>query len=207
MQNADSDRQIARQLADINFFANEGAQSIRAIHQKIQSDIEKNEALLDLHCDEITQDIAFSLSKDDSMFDVGRSTEIDTLKPINELLQHKSDTQNGAKLPLPLNSKAPRMNSCLPRFNINLANKPLKRNPIDPQKKSKLLAQLKSIESGNGCLWNHYFMQHVKKATKIHTQKYIYFDKNLQRKKNSILFHQHYKKRKNIVQFLNFLMK
>ena len=116
------------------------------------SDYEKNEALLDLHCGEITQGIAFNLSKDDSMFDVGRSNELDTLKPINDLLQHKSETQNGVKIPLPLNSKPPRMNSCLPRFNINLANKPLKRNPIDPQKKSKLLAQLKSIESGNGCL-------------------------------------------------------
>ncbi|XP_055322434.1 uncharacterized protein LOC129578224 isoform X2 [Sitodiplosis mosellana] len=151
IRNDDSDRQIARQLADINFFANEGAQSIHAIHQKIQNDIEKNEAILDLHCDEISHDITFNLPKDSSLFDVERSSEIGTLKPINNLLLYKGDKPNGIQVPLPINAK-PRMNSCLPRFNINLAGKPLKRTPIDPQKKSRLLAQLKSIESGNGCL-------------------------------------------------------
>lgn len=139
-------------MADINFFANEGAHSIHAIHQKIQHDIEKNEALLDLHCDEISRDITFDLPKDSSFYDVDRASEIGQLQPINDLLLSKNDKSNGNKLPLSSHSKAPRTASCLPRFNINLAGKPVKRTPIDPQKKSRLLAQLKSIESGNGCL-------------------------------------------------------
>lgn len=136
-------------MAEINLFASDGAHSIHAIHQKIKNDIEKNEALLDLHCDEISRDIGFNLPKD---FDVERSSDFGSLKPINDLLLYKGDKLNGIKEPLPINSKAPRTASCLPRFNINLANKPLKRTPIDPQKKSKLLAQLRSIESGNGIL-------------------------------------------------------
>ena len=39
--------------------------------------------------------------------------------------------------------------SSLPRFNINSTGKIMQRMPIDPQKKSKLLAQLKSIEAAN----------------------------------------------------------
>lgn len=138
-------------MADINFFANEGAQSIHAIHQKIQNDIEKNEAYLDLHCDEISRDITFNLSKD-ALFDMERPNDIESLEPINELLPFKNEKPNGSKVPLPIQSKPPRTASCLPRFNINVAGKPVKRPPIDPQKKIKLLAQLRSIQSGNGCL-------------------------------------------------------
>lgn len=39
--------------------------------------------------------------------------------------------------------------SSLPRFNINSSGRLTQRIPIDPQKKSKLLAQLKSIEAAN----------------------------------------------------------
>lgn len=153
-------------MDDIKHFASDGAQNIHAIHQKIQNDIEKNEALLDLHCDEISRDIgALSLSKN-SLFDVDidETVESGTVEPINDLYPTNgnkpsngfTDKINGVKEPsAPLNldkSKIPRTTSCLPRFNINVGGKPMKRMPIDPQKKSKLLAQLKSIESGNGCL-------------------------------------------------------
>lgn len=146
-RNNDTD-QITRQLADINFYANEGAHSIHALHQKIKNDIEKNEAYLDLHCDEISRDINLNLSTEPSFFDSECSSEVGTLRPIDEMLEYK--TNRVTKVP-PISAKAPRTASCLPRFNIT-AGKPMKRTPLDPQRKSKLLAQLKSIQSGNGCL-------------------------------------------------------
>ncbi|XP_031620331.1 kinetochore protein SLK19 [Contarinia nasturtii] len=153
-----------RRLDDIKHFANDGAQNIHAIHQKIQNDIEKNEALLDLHCDEISRDIgALNLSKNSQLFDdIDESGDSGALKPINDLFQMNNDKRNGfndkingLKETVSFNSdktKIPRTVSCLPRFNINVGGKPTKRMPIDQQKKTKLLAQLKSIESGNGCL-------------------------------------------------------
>lgn len=144
-------------MADVKLFANDGADNIHAIHQKIKNDIEKNEALLDQHCSEISLDIgALNLSKELSLFDFDISNDLELSKTATDFpLFSRGDKSSGSKEPFSASSektKMPRTASCLPRFNINLSAKPLKRALIDPQRKSKLLAQLKSIQSGNGCL-------------------------------------------------------
>lgn len=146
---------LAQQLADIHLFTTEEAQNIHAIQKKIQNDIEKNEAYLDLHCEqqcnEINRDIV-GLNLPNGLFSGDESNELRSSKPVNEMLLFKSDKQNLMHEPFSSERGKAAKVSNLPRFNINMGGKPLKRAPIDPQRKIKLLAQLKSIESGNGCL-------------------------------------------------------
>lgn len=168
MSNKDKDdtqQQLMLQLADMNLFAKDETHNIHAIHQKIQRDIEKNEALLDIHCDEISRNIdVLNLPKEVHLFDVvgenERNHDSAKFNAMNDLLLFKSkrsDQSADSTMIHPNKPKAPRMASCLPRFNINVGGKPLKRAPIDPQKKSKLLAQLKSIDTAHGGLWNRLY--------------------------------------------------
>lgn len=159
--NGDSDQQIAQQLADIHLFSSEKTENIHAIQQKMQKDIVKNETFLDLHCDEIGRDLGMFYAENESPFVIdkpnGMDHEIGPMKPIGDLLSFKTNMPNASKVPLPIHSdrtNGSRAASSLPRFNINLGgqSKPVKRTLLDPLKKSKLLAQLKSIDAGNECL-------------------------------------------------------
>lgn len=160
-KNDDSDQQIAQQLADIHLFTSEKLENIHEIQQKMQNDIAKNETFLDLHCEEIGRDIGIFYAENESPFVIdkpnGGDHDIGPMKPIGDLLSFKSNMPNASKVPLPIHSdrtNGSRPASSLPRFNINLSGqpKPMKRTLLDPQKKSKLLAQLKSIDAGNECL-------------------------------------------------------
>lgn len=174
------EKQIVQQMADIHLFANNGMQNIQNIKRKIQNDIEKNEVLLDLHCDELSRDIGANQLTKKSV----DSFNADTANGTNRSLAANSDyskmkppSSNGInhdektnkpwnKVPISpssppscessitLNSDQPkaRRPSSLPRFNINSSGKMMQRIPIDPQRKSKLLAQLKSIEAANANL-------------------------------------------------------
>lgn len=168
-----SDDRIAQQMADIHLFANDGMENIQNIKRKIQNDIEKNEVLLDLHCDEISRDIGVNqlTKKSNDSFEANTIT--------NRSIGINSSSSNGitdygekvskawSKIQLSPNKSNPpstesissnsdqpkaRRPSSLPRFNINSTGRLTQRIPIDPQKKSKLLAQLKSIEAGNANL-------------------------------------------------------
>lgn len=157
--NNDDSQQLIQQLTDINLFANDESTNIHAIQQKIQRDIEKNEAFLDLHCDEISRDInALTSPREAHLFDavgengIHRESENNAMNGLLMIKSNRSDDSKGSLLINSSKSRAPRTASCLPRFNINVGGKPLKRTPIDPQKKSKLLAQLKSIGSAHGGL-------------------------------------------------------
>lgn len=157
MSNNDDAQQLMQQLADMNLFAEDKTHNIHAIHKKIQRDIEKNEALLDLHCDEISRDVdALNLPKEVHLFDENEmnhnSAKFDAMNDLLLFKSKRSDQSKDSVLIHPNKPKPPRMASCLPRFNINVGGKPLKRSPIDPQKKSKLLAQLKSIDTAHGGL-------------------------------------------------------
>lgn len=157
--NNDDSQQLIQQLADINLFANDESTNIHAIQQKIQRDIQKNEAFLDLHCDEISRDInALNSPRQAHLFDavsengIHRESENNLMNGLLMIKSNRSDDSKDSLLTNSSKSRAPRTTSCLPRFNINVGGKPLKRTPIDPQKKSKLLAQLKSIGSAHGGL-------------------------------------------------------
>lgn len=142
---------ISQQLTEIHQFASNDAQSILNIQQKIQKDIEKNEALLDLHCDEISRAIgALNLPKELNSYEPSEGGEMAAFKSLNDLLEFKNDDSKDMISIKSDRPKAMRTMSSLPRFNINLTGKPAKRTPIDPQKKNKLLAQLKSIDAANG---------------------------------------------------------
>lgn len=170
-----SDDQIVRQMADIHLFANDGMQNIQSIKRKIQNDIEKNEVLLDLHCDEISRDIGVNqMAKKSSVdsFDtntatnrsVGVNLDYPKMKPPSSNGINYGEKVNNAWNKVPISPSNPppsesntansdhlkaRRPSSLPRFNINSSGRLTQRIPIDPQKKSKLLAQLKSIEAAN----------------------------------------------------------
>lgn len=169
-----SEEQIAQQMADIQLFANNGMQNIQDIKRKIQNDIEKNEVLLDLHCDEISRDIGANqlTKKSVDSFEpnaatnrsIGVNSNYSKIKsPLsNGIVYDDEFTKSWNKMPISpasesiiINSdqpKASRRQSSLPRFNINSSGRLTQRIPIDPQKKSKLLAQLKSIEAANANL-------------------------------------------------------
>lgn len=147
-----SDDQITQQMHDIHLFANNDMRNIQNIKHKIRKDIEKNEVLLDLHCEEISRDIdadqliestAESFAINDEMRGAAiNPDQSPTSKPWNKSsLSPNSEQQTKARRP-----------SSLPRFNINSSGRTIHRIPIDPQKKSKLLAQLKSIEAANANL-------------------------------------------------------
>lgn len=172
-----TDDQMVQQMAEIHLFANNHIQDIQHIKRKIQKDIEKNEVLLDLHCDEISRDIgANELSKNASdSFEISGTTNVTNrttgsnsdyskmkLMPSNgtniELKADKSwnnlplspkSSPNSEPIALNSDQSRARRPSNLPRFNINSSGRMFQRTPIDPQKKSKLLAQLKSIEAAN----------------------------------------------------------
>lgn len=173
-----SDDQIVQQMADIHLFANDGMQNIQSIKRKIQNDIEKNEVLLDLHCDEISRDIGVNqvvAKKSVESFDantstncsVGVNSDYSKMRPpsSNGIIYDEKVNKAWNKVPIspnnPPSSESNILNSdqlkarrpsSLPRFNINSSGRLTQRIPIDPQKKSKLLAQLKSIEAANANL-------------------------------------------------------
>lgn len=170
-----ADDQIVQQMADIQLFADNGMQNIQDIKRKIQKDIEKNEVLLDLHCDEISRDIGTNQLPRKSVGSFGDNAVTNRSIGVNSNYPKiKSPSSNGYdekatkawnKMPMspsePPTSESIAMNtdqlkarrpSSLPRFNINSSGRLTQRIPIDPQKKSKLLAQLKSIEAANANL-------------------------------------------------------
>lgn len=170
-----SDDQIVQQMADIQLFANNGMQNIQDIKRKIQNDIEKNEVLLDLHCDEISRDIGANqlTRKSVDAFDanvvpnrsIGVNSDYSKVKSPSSNGYDEKVTKAWNNMPISpsnpptsdsitVNSDQPkaRRPSSLPRFNINSSGRLTQRIPIDPQKKSKLLAQLKSIEAANANL-------------------------------------------------------
>lgn len=113
-----NDQTIVTKIADLQLRNEQDEFNIYDIHNDIQIDIQKNEKLLDIYCDEVTKD-AENLSKIPSIV-------------------HPSINANGISVK-PLN---------VHKFNhIRSAGCSTKRSPIDPQKKSKLLAALKSIDS------------------------------------------------------------
>lgn len=132
-------------LAELQLFANKKAQNIHNIQQKIQNDIKKNEALLDLHCDELSRDIGVKeILKRKPSFDSQLSRDGDSIQLRNGLMSSSNsfETYTAPKSSNSLLSEQPRSRaiSSLPRFNINLAAQQAKRSSTDPQKKNKLLA-------------------------------------------------------------------
>lgn len=144
----DSYEKIVKQLSDIQLFGSKKAQNIHNIQQKIEKDIKKNEAFLDLHCDEISRDIgANSLSKKTGDEKVSETIlEEETLKPWSDLMLFTNEVPKDS-VKMQLDRPKPRAPSNLPRFNINSATQQVRRSSIDVQKKNKLLAQIKSIDA------------------------------------------------------------
>lgn len=148
-----------KQLAELQLFASKKAQNIHNIHHKIKNDIKKNEALLDLHCDEISRDIGVNHSnKKKILFDDESVNEIirddANIKVWNGMMSSSNETFTTPKIATPVSSERvkSRPTSNLPRFNINLASQQVKRIPIDPQKKNKMMTQIKPIDTTNGSL-------------------------------------------------------
>lgn len=110
-------QQMANNFSDLSLLADEIMPNIGEIQDHLQNDIDVNEKLLDKHCDEISRDFEIL-----SSFQMIAENESVTKKDIRSLTK-------------------------LPTFNSQIENKNKKRPPIDPQKKSKLLAALKSIDS------------------------------------------------------------
>lgn len=104
----------------MNLLVDETMPNIQEIQNQIRNDIEANEKLLDQHCDEVGRDINI----------LARS---ESLPKTNE---KEATNENSV--------------SYLPKFKSHIYNKPIKRQPIDPQNKNKLLAALKSIDSSGG---------------------------------------------------------
>lgn len=170
------DDQMVRQMTDIHLYTNNDMQNIHNIKRKIQNDIEKNEILLDLHCEELSRDIYgnkliknaadsfdiatenraigsnFDHSKLKSLPSNGINNEVKSDKPCNKLPNSPNSPPNGQPITLNSDQIKARSPSSLPRFNINSSGRMTQRIPIDPQKKSKLLAHLKSIEAANANL-------------------------------------------------------
>lgn len=112
-------QQMANNFSDLCLLTNEIMPNIGEIQDHLQNDIDANEKLLDEHCDEIGRD-----------FDMLSAFQ---MTPSNQSIT-KKDSRSLKKLPT---------------FNCQIENKHDKRPPIDPQKKSKLLAALKSIDSSS----------------------------------------------------------
>lgn len=111
-------QQIAQSFSDLNLLVNETMPNLQDIQNHIRNDIEANEELLDRHCEDISRDILVEAESKS--------------KPNGIRLTASKESLNAKVLPL--------------KF-TEMENKPIKRTPIDPQKKSKLLAVLKSIDS------------------------------------------------------------
>lgn len=153
--------EIVHQMSDIHLFANNDMENIQNIKRKIQKDIEKNEVLLDLHCDEISRGIcANGYAMNDANITSTTDSDRSQMKiPLSNGMNHDEKANKILSSPsssslITLNSEhsKARRPSSLPRFNINSSGRMMQRVPIDPQKKSKLLAQLKSIEAANSNL-------------------------------------------------------
>lgn len=154
-ENADdmTNDQIVQQMTDIHLFANTDMENIQNIKRKIQQDIEKNEVLLDLHCDEISRGIganAFTMNGANSTSAL--NSDRSKLNGMNHDAKANKTLNSPPSSTLNSEQTKARRPSSLPRFNINSSGRMMQRIPIDPQKKSKLLAQLKSIEAANANL-------------------------------------------------------
>lgn len=149
-----------KQLAELQLFASKKAQNIHNIQHKIQNDIKKNEALLDLHCDAISRDIGIDHSAKNKkiLFDDDSVNEQNyhdgNIKTWNGMMSSSVETYAAPKISTSVSSERPksRPTSNLPRFNINLASQQVKRAPIDSQKKNKLMTQIKPIDTTNESL-------------------------------------------------------
>lgn len=112
-------QQMANKFSDLSLLTDEIMPNIGEIQDHLQNDIDVNEKLLDEHCDEISRD-----------FDILSPFQ---MTAVNESII-KNDTNSLAKLLT---------------FDSKIEIKHVKRPPIDPRKKSKLLAALKSIDSSS----------------------------------------------------------
>lgn len=89
------------------------------LRSEIEQDIKKNEAILDLYCDSVRKDVEVLTSSTNGTSSMFNAKN--KLTPIN-------NPNNG-------------------QISVPIAKKTSKRTPIDPQKKNKLLAALKAIDS------------------------------------------------------------
>lgn len=112
-------QQMANKFSDLSLLTDEIMPNIEEIQNHLQNDIDAKEKLLDEHCDEISRDF-------------------DMLSPIRLTPSNESCTKKNS-----------RSLTKLTTFSSQIENKHKKRPPIDPQKKSKLLAALKSIDSSS----------------------------------------------------------
>lgn len=119
-RNSNSDsRQLDEFFKSLSLERKDSLPNIQDIRHEINDDIAANEVLLDLHCGEISKSVGSMSHLDDSL-----SAGIDDV-----IVTGGSKTY----LPRPIPSSA--------------TKRTVKRSPIDPLKKSSLLAALKSIDS------------------------------------------------------------
>lgn len=111
-------RQLDEFFKSLSLERKESLPNIQDIRHEINDDIEANEVLLDLHCGEISKSLGSMSHLDDSL-----SAGIDDVIV----------TGSKTNLPRPIPPSA--------------TKRTVKRSPIDPLKKSSLLAALKSIDS------------------------------------------------------------
>lgn len=136
--NEEQTEQLNNGISNITLF-NGTISSMQDIDNEIHNDIETNEMLLDLHCGEISKGISSLTQSNDNVLpllngSVGNLSR-SNIKNIGVLTQSSDDGLPSLNM----------HHSNIPRFNA--LNKPIKRAPIDPQKKNDLLAVLKSIDS------------------------------------------------------------
>lgn len=111
-------RQLEEFFKHLNLNGKDSMQNIKNIQEKINDDIEANEVLLDLHCGEISESL-------------GNVADLSVSGSLN--VDRMGINTNRTHIPRPIPSST--------------VTKSVKRAPIDPQKKSSLLAALRSIDS------------------------------------------------------------
>lgn len=111
-------RQLDEFFKNLSLDGKDSMPNIKDIQEEINDDIEANEVLLDLHCGEISKGL-------ENVADLSESANINVdIMGIDTIQSH---------IPRPIPPSVYR--------------KSVKRSPIDPQKKSSLLAALRSIDS------------------------------------------------------------
>lgn len=112
-------KSFQEQFVQIKNRAFSNDKSLLKLRSEIEEDIKKNESILDLYCDSVRKDVDTLTSLPNGTSSLPNAKN--KLSPINGLKSGQNSTTHATRIS--------------------------KRTPIDPQKKSKLLAALKAIDS------------------------------------------------------------